>query len=370
MFLPFAYRVLLGPLVFLAACGEADVAPRSGGEVDSAGSAIVGGWAATDDQIFATVEIRRSSAVHGFCSGALISPMVVATAAHCAVSEPEAGVVRVATPGSLEVVAGHLSSGLASKDMVRLVVEARVHEGYDHDFIMGRSRAGAGQGGIGSPNDIALLFLNGPFESIPNAPLLSDRDAERLVHHGDLGYVAGYGVYDFDEDLSGELHISDAIIDIIGQRELLTRRPDQMGDSCFGDSGGPFYVPTEHGDFLVGLVSRGRSDVERKCGDGGVYTMLSAYIPWIERTAGDRFAPRLLPETEGVAFRPQGAASYVTPEGAELGRIRSCATTPVGGDPPLQALFFLALVAWAQRRVSGYASPRQWRVHQSGGTGD
>ena len=240
-----------------------------------------------------TVEIRRAGASAGFCSGTLISPSIVVTAAHCAVVEPEVGVIRTAAPGTLQVVAGHLASHAAASSMLRSVFEVKVHEDYDHDFIMGRSRSGAGQGGIGSPNDIALLFLSVPFREIPSAPMLDAKHEKELVHHGDVGFVAGYGVYDLDDDLTGELYISDAVIDILGQQELLTRRSDQLGDSCYGDSGGPLYVPTEKGDFLVGLVSRGRSDVKRDCGDGGVYTLLSAYLPWIAETAGDRFEPEL-----------------------------------------------------------------------------
>ncbi|NNE18908.1 MAG: trypsin-like serine protease, partial [Myxococcales bacterium] len=110
-------------------------------EIGAVSANVVGGWAATDQQIFATVEIRHAGAPVGFCSGALISPLVVATAAHCAVVEPEVNAVRAAAPGTLEVVAGHLASRAADAGMVRPVQDVRVHEGYDHDFIMGRNRS-------------------------------------------------------------------------------------------------------------------------------------------------------------------------------------------------------------------------------------
>jgi hypothetical protein len=268
------------------------------------------------------------------------------------VVENESGSLRAAKPSSLQVVAGHLSSASIDPDMVRQVTGVRVHEAYDHDYIMGRSRTGAGKGGIGSPNDLALLFISKPYDAIPNAPMLSRDESQELVHHGDLGFVAGYGVYDLEADLSGELHISDAIIDILGPRELLTRRADQLGDSCFGDSGGPFYLPTEYGDFLVGLVSRGRSDVRRDCGDGGVYTLLSSYLPWIAETAGARFAPRLLPETTPVAFRPEGAEIYVSPQGADLDRIHSCAASDDETNAPLAAMLLLGFAMVLQREAS------------------
>lgn len=314
---------------------------------------VVGGWAATTDQIFATVEIRRAGATAGFCSGTLISPAVVVTAAHCAVVEPEEGAAQAAVPSSLQVVGGHLASNTVTSTMVRSVLQVHVHPAYDHDFIMGRSRSGAGQGGIGSPHDIALLFLTAPFTELPNAPMLATDDAPELVHQGDVGFVAGYGVYDLDDQLTGELYISDAVIDILGQRELMTRRADSLGDSCYGDSGGPLYLPIEAGEFLVGLVSRGRSDVKRDCGDGGVYTLLSAYLPWIAATAGDRFEPKPSPGND-VSFLAEGAEPVSVPKGGALHRAGSCAAAlpASSGHTPVSAFALLLGFALLRRRLS------------------
>ena len=348
-----AYKALFVALLGITlGCG--DSAHPSQGEVGAAAAGVVGGWAATADQIFATVEIRRAGASSGFCSGTLISPSIVVTAGHCAVVEPEQGQVRPAGPGTLWVVAGHLASHAVGDDMIRFVTEVRVHEEYDHDFIMGRSRAGAGQGGIGSPNDIALLFLSSPFDHIPSAPLLTFERERELVHHGDVAFVAGYGVFDLDEGSTGELYITDAVIDIIGPRELMTRRGDQLGDSCYGDSGGPLYVPTDHGDFLVGLVSRGRSDVKRDCGDGGVYTLISAHLPWIAQTALGRFEPVLESSDQDVSFLAEGAGPISAPKGGSLHRARTCAASvpQSGGHSPAPAFALLVGLAFWSRRLS------------------
>ncbi|MCB9698954.1 MAG: trypsin-like serine protease [Alphaproteobacteria bacterium] len=61
-------------------------------------------------------------------------------------------------------------------------------------------------------------------------------------------------------------------------------------DACFGDSGGPLYLTTDDGDFLVGVTSRAFLGVPRNapCRDGGIWARPDAVIDWIEDNIGSR----------------------------------------------------------------------------------
>jgi len=57
-------------------------------------------------------------------------------------------------------------------------------------------------------------------------------------------------------------------------------------DSCNGDSGGPLYLLTDEGAFLAGITSRATTDATVLCGDGGIYVRADAVLEWIESETG------------------------------------------------------------------------------------
>jgi hypothetical protein len=61
-------------------------------------------------------------------------------------------------------------------------------------------------------------------------------------------------------------------------------------DACFGDSGGPLYLKTDEGNFLVGVTSRAFLGVPANapCRDGGIWVRPDAVIEWIDDTIGKR----------------------------------------------------------------------------------
>jgi len=55
---------------------------------------------------------------------------------------------------------------------------------------------------------------------------------------------------------------------------------------CYGDSGSPAYLRTAHGDYVVGIDSRGVSGASVPCGDGAILARADAVHDWIETTSG------------------------------------------------------------------------------------
>jgi hypothetical protein len=64
-------------------------------------------------------------------------------------------------------------------------------------------------------------------------------------------------------------------------------------DACFGDSGGPLYLLTDHGDYVAGVTSRAYAGVpwSAPCKYGGIWVRPDAVINWIENKSG-REMPR------------------------------------------------------------------------------
>ena len=68
-------------------------------------------------------------------------------------------------------------------------------------------------------------------------------------------------------------------------------------DACFGDSGGPLYLLSDRGDYVVGVTSRAYAGVpwNYPCRDGGIYTRPDAVVDWIESKVGPITKPVCTP---------------------------------------------------------------------------
>jgi secreted trypsin-like serine protease len=206
------------------------------------------------------------------CTGTLIAPSVVLTAAHCAQCAAQIATgddVRPIDPASQHVA------------IVRVAKVFR-HE----DYLRGRN------------NDMMLLILQKPLgipprKIAPTATVMAATDG-RVVGYGytDAAGTKGYGEKRYVDvpivspTCSGTVdgrddapaYSCDKGVEIVAGRPLLER------DSCKGDSGGPFYIKDGADWLLAGVTSRSTRGAVHNCGDGGIYTCVDAFMPWISKT--------------------------------------------------------------------------------------
>ena len=199
------------------------------------------------------------------CSGTLVAPNVVVTAAHCVVGGCSQRIFvgdDVAFPGDGQVIA---------------VREAIAHPGYRPPSPV---------------SDLAVLVLaeeaNVPHRAIAGAQALRAAATVRLAGYGNTDALSsgGYGrrrMVDVPIAGSDPKYGADPETEFVAGAPLLDR------DSCNGDSGGPAYVQAGDGWYLAGATSRATASSRRPCGDGGIYTLVSAHLEWVRSVPGGRW---------------------------------------------------------------------------------
>lgn len=207
----------LAVLVVLASCADPELAATQ--------AAIVGGDPAPDDHAVVAI-VRRSvgcqpSVATVECTGTVIAPRVVITAAHCVGGGP---------PSALEIVLG---PDVVTSTMRIGVAGGRVHPAFDP---------------VTHANDLAVLLLDADAAVTPivahstDLPDLTGTDV-RLV---------GYGITSGASADVGARRAGVARISETGADEL--RMVPGPGMSCRGDSGGPVLGA---GGELIGVTSYG-----------------------------------------------------------------------------------------------------------------
>lgn len=200
------------------------------------------------------------------CTGVLIAPTVVMTAAHC-------------IDGSLDAVLIGTNSLARPSAGEMLTVSRRVAF-------------------PGSSYDIGIVILSQPSAIAPR--LLATGWAQSDIVDGGRVQFVGYGAIDrnandyIDELQEAESTITDAGCTTHQGCDPGARPNGEIGaggsgiDTCPGDSGGPMYLLTDYGDFLAGITSRGYDDNQFLCSEGGIYTRpdKANLVAWVEQEAG------------------------------------------------------------------------------------
>jgi endonuclease G len=202
------------------------------------------------------------------CTGVLVAPDVVLTAGHCTEGVSVTHVI-------LDTNDWYRTDG----EVVR-VQRAVPHSNWWNTY------------------DIAVLVLAEDAVTTPRA-IAMGCVLEDYLYDGAPVAIVGYGALDvWGNQYTTQLHEAFTTVVDHDCTEINTGCESNVSpggeigaggggiDACYGDSGGPLYLQTETGDYLVGTTSRGFLTADKPCEDGGIYIRPDAVIDWIETVAG------------------------------------------------------------------------------------
>ena len=195
------------------------------------------------------------------CTGTLIAPNAVLTAAHCV--DPD--LTGPQTPGfslALDTTNGNTSTvpGL----------QAMKHESFSLDVEP--------FDGLGQFFDVGIVILSQPITTVEPVKMPRPDQSATIAAGLDLAIV-GYGRTSNSTNDTGVLY--DAMTELISVNptEIQVGMGAPQPQNCNGDSGGPAFADLGDGRRIVGIVSRSFMGVE--CTMGGVDTRVDAYLTWI-----------------------------------------------------------------------------------------
>lgn len=251
-----------------------------------------------------------------FCSGVLIAPNLLLTAAHCIPAAwviPNPSDYRVSFGNDVKTNKGRL-----------YITSALTHPNYisPPDFKTDRENF-----------DVAIIEFQG---TLPSGFHPATMQKPTTFSPPSKVMIAGYGFVNV-QDAQGAMATSGILryAQVPYKRYLDAKRDHELGKdglpvgSCNGDSGGPAFNATPEGYKLIGLTSGGN------CESDSVYTDIMAYKDWIEKASGiDVLTGKRVSESD---FTQGKVTSFVLPSDAPTtGSNSGAGSCPINLDGDIQ----------------------------------
>lgn len=314
-----ARRLALATVAAWSLVGAHAVAATTGAERTTT-SSLVGGSPVTPGTFgslaFVTSQVSDVSAMA--CTGTVVAPAVVLTAAHC-LTDDATGVARSAA--GVTVTTGRTDRTAAGTGQVLTASRVIVDPAYDVRAITG---------------DAALIVLSSATTAPPIA--LAGAAESGLTAGGTVATIAGWGLPSASVTTASAqlLSATTTILNDSACRRLLgsdfdvattlcaVDEPSFAAATCRGDSGGPLIVRRADGTPVqAGIISWGSESCDAHVPQA--YTRVAAHAGWIERQIAAAPTPPVQPGDPVPApggtgpARPQGGQAAAEPPLAHPG---------------------------------------------------